>query len=365
MLSEAFWKGRRVLVTGHAGFKGSWLCAWLARLGADVTGVGLRGGGEEPTLFEVAGLDAAVRERPVDVRDADALREAVTDAAPEIVFHLAAQSLVLRGHRDPLGTLATNVMGTANLLDAVPAVRSVRAVLVATSDKCYRDGDLICDEDSPLGGAEPYGASKACAELVADAYRQIRLAPLGVGLATMRAGNVIGGGDAAEDRLIPDLVRAYVDERLAVLRRPEGVRPWQHVLDALAGYLLLAERLWQDPDGFAGPWNFGPDLRGSTTAGELAAAFAAALGGPRLEVAAGPTPHEAATLRLSAAQARRRLGWIPRLSLDETVRWTAQGYARLIGDGGTDWLAQQIDRYAARLAEAAPPVPAEAGRAYA
>ena len=364
MLSETFWRGRRVLVTGHAGFKGSWLCAWLTRLGADVTGVGLRGG-DEPTLFEVAGLPEVVRERPVDVRDADALREAVVDAAPEVVFHLAAQSLVLKGVRDPLGTFATNVMGTANLLDAVAGVRTARAVLVATSDKCYRDGDLICDEDGPLGASEPYGASKACAEHVAEAYRTTRLAPLGVGLATMRAGNVIGGGDAAEDRLIPDLVRAHVDGRPAVLRRPDGIRPWQHVLDALAGYLMLAERLWLDPDGFAGPWNFGPDLRGSTTVRELATSFAAALGGPALEVAAGPSPHEAPTLRLSAAQARRRLGWIPRLSLDETVRWTAHGYARLIEDGSTDWLFQQIDRYAAKLADAAPPVPAEADRAYA
>jgi CDP-glucose 4,6-dehydratase len=181
----------------------------------------------------------------------------------------------------------------------------------------------------------------------------------------MRAGNVIGGGDAAEDRLIPDLVRAHVDGRPAVLRRPDGIRPWQHVLDALAGYLMLAERLWLDPDGFAGPWNFGPDLRGSTTVRELATSFAAALGGPALEEAAGPSPHEAPTLRLSAAQARRRLGWIPRLSLDETVRWTAHGYARLIDDGGADWLFQQVDRYAARLADAAPPVPAEADRAYA
>jgi CDP-glucose 4,6-dehydratase len=364
MLSETFWRGRRVLVTGHAGFKGSWLCAWLTRLGADVTGVGLHGG-EELTLFEVAGLGEVVRERPVDVRDADELREAVVDAAPEVVFHLAAQSLVLKGVRDPLGTFATNVMGTANLLDAVAGVRTARAVLVATSDKCYRDGDLICDEDGPLGASEPYGASKACAEHVAEAYRTTRLGPLGVGLATMRAGNVIGGGDAAEDRLIPDLVRAHVDGRPAVLRRPDGIRPWQHVLDALAGYLMLAERLWLDPDGFAGPWNFGPDLRGSTTVRELATSFAAVLGGPALEEAAGPSPHEAATLRLSAAQARRRLGWIPRLSLDETVRWTAQGYARLIEDGGTDWLLQQIDRYAARLADAAPPVPAEADRAYA
>src|SRR5689334_16025349 len=343
MLSETFWRGRRVLVTGHAGFKGSWLCAWLTRLGADVTGVGLRGG-DEPTLFEVAGLAEVVRERPVDVRDSDAVREAVTDAAPEVVFHLAAQSLVLKGVRDPLGTFATNVMGTANLLDAVANVRTARAVLVATSDKCYRDGDLICDEDGPLGASEPYGASKACAEHVAEAYRTTRLAPLGVGLAT---------------------VRAHVDGRPAVLRRPDGIRPWQHVLDALAGYLMLAERLWLDPDGFAGPWNFGPDLRGSTTVRELATSFAAVLGGPALEVAVGPSPHEAPTLRLSAAQARRRLGWIPRLSLDETVRWTAHGYARLIEDGSTDWLFQQIDRYGAKLADAAPPVPAEADRAYA
>ncbi len=225
MLYEAFWSGRRVLVTGHAGFKGSWLCAWLTSLGAEVTGVGLVRK-ERVSLFEAAGLGERMQAYEVDVRDGELLHRVAEAAAPEIVFHLAGQALLLEGVRDPLATLSSNVMGTAHLLETVRHTPSVRGVVLVTSDKCYREATQLCDEDAPLGGHEPYGASKACAEIVAAAYRRTYLAQAGVGVATARAGNVIGGGDMAPERLVPDLVRAWQAGRPAVLRQAGGIRPW-------------------------------------------------------------------------------------------------------------------------------------------
>jgi CDP-glucose 4,6-dehydratase len=363
MVNEEFWRGRRVLVTGHAGFKGSWLCAWLVRLGAEVTGVG-HPPARRPSLFEAAGLAGRVGTHDLDVRDGDVLARAIAAARPEVVFHLAGQPLVLTAVRDPVGTFATNVMGTVNLLEVVRYARSVRAVVVVTSDKCYRDGSVVCDEDSPLGGEDPYGASKACAEIATAAYRATFLAAGGVAVTTARAGNVIGGGDMAEDRLIPDLVRAQLAGEPAVLRQAGAIRPWQHVLDALAGYLGLAEMMVRDPDGFAGPWNFGPDARSAVTAGEVAAMFLQALGGggaTGLVRSLEPPRHEAAVLRLSAARAWRRLGWRPRLSTAEAVRWTAEGYSRFLRGGEAGWLDDQIGRYEGWLAAAA--ARGEAGQA--
>jgi CDP-glucose 4,6-dehydratase len=285
---------------------------------------------------------------------------------------------VLASVREPVATFASNVMGTVNLLEAVRSTPSVRAVVVVTTDKCYRDQDgAPCAEDAPLGGADPYSASKACAELVAAAYRASFLAEARVGVATARAGNVIGGGDMAADRLVPDLVRAALGGgggRPVVLRYPHAVRPWQHVLDALAGYLLLAERLAGDPAGWAGGWNFGPDETGDSgwTVGRVARELLRALGGaPATVVHAAQAPrHEVAVLRLSAARARERLGWRPLLPLPEAIAWTAEGYSRLLGrgagaGGGGDWLDEQIGRYEARQIVTAPAIVTEAARAVA
>jgi CDP-glucose 4,6-dehydratase len=267
-------------------------------------------------LFEAVGLPGRVaRDHRLDVRDLEGVRGALAGARPEVVFHLAAQPLVLAGVREPVGTFASNVMGTVNLLEAVRSSPSVRAVVVVTTDKCYRDQDgAPCAEDAPLGGADPYSASKACAELVAAAYRASFLAEARVGVATARAGNVIGGGDMAADRLVPDLVRAALGGgggRPVVLRYPHAVRPWQHVLDALAGYLLLAERLAGDPAGWAGGWNFGPDETvDGWTVGRVARELLRALGGgaPR----PSSTPRRRRTTRSPCCASRRRgpaSGW--------------------------------------------------------
>src|SRR5436309_6393253 len=260
MADPAFWRGRRVLVTGHTGFKGAWLTVLLLELGAEVTGFG-RGEPTQPSLFGTLELGSRVESIAGDVRDAAAVRDAVAAAKPEAVVHMAAQALVRRSYEDPVGTYATNVLGTANVLEAVRGDDGVRAALMVTSDKCYRprsDG-RPCAEGDPLGGEDPYSSSKACAELVTSAYRD-SFDGDGPAIASARAGNVIGGGDWAPDRLVPDAMRAALDGSSFAVRRPDAVRPWQHVLNPLAGYLALLERVSSDRKA-AGPWNFGPAAR--------------------------------------------------------------------------------------------------------
>ncbi len=344
-IDAAFWRGRRVLVTGCTGFKGSWLCAWLSRLGARVAGCGLDPA-TEPALFELAGIEGLIERLPGEVRDPEAVRAAVALAAPEVVFHLAAQPLVLESLRDPLRTFATNVMGTAHLLEAVRRVPGVRAVVVVTSDKCYRDTAEPCAEDDALGGHDPYSASKACAEIATAAWRHSFLAGgNGIGVATARAGNVVGGGDFSADRLIPDLVRAAQAGRPLVLRHPNAIRPWQHVLDALAGYLLLAQALHARPHAFATSWNFGPPDAASWTVERVAATAIRHLGYDSWRSEEQPFRHETATLRLDASRARSRLGWRPRLDMERTIAWTMHGYRELLAGRGRAWLDRQIDDY--------------------
>jgi CDP-glucose 4,6-dehydratase len=294
-VDPAFWAGRRVLVTGHSGFKGAWLGLWLESMGAQVTGYSLP---------------------EHDVRDAAALRQAVSAAEPEVVLHLAAQPIVRRSYRDPAETYAVNVTGTVNVLEAS---RLVRAVVNVTSDKCYENTGRAAGytEDDPLGGSDPYSSSKACSEIVTAAYRR----SFGISVATARAGNVIGGGDWAEDRLVPDMMRAALAGERVIVRNPDAVRPWQHVLEPVSGYLMLAERLFESPEEYARPWNFGPADADSHPVGEVVERLASLWpGGIEHEAHVDPAaPPEARLLKLDSTRAREQLGWAPAWGLDEAL----------------------------------------------
>ena len=329
-LFNGVYRGRRVLVTGHTGFKGSWLALWLRELGAEVSGLALAPD-TEPSHHRLLAL--GVVEALEDLRDAEAVRNAVERFRPEIVFHLAAQPLVRRSFREPVATVATNVMGLLHLLEAVRDCSSVRAVVNATTDKCYEvDGrrDGYAEEDR-LGGFDAYSASKACAEILSSCWRRSFLGPgradgrAPILLATARAGNVVGGGDWAEDRLVPDLVRAAAAGREAPVRNPRAVRPWQHVLEPLAGYLLLGQRLFAGDSMCASAWNFGPAAGGELSVSEIAHGLARHWPAVRMAVDAGSHPHETAELRLNWDKARRTLGWVPvwgaRVMLERTAAW--------------------------------------------
>lgn len=349
-LGAGTWRGRRVLVTGHTGFKGAWLCLWLARLGARVTGFSLKPE-SRPNLFELAAVDSRVRSLIGDLREADAVGAALREAAPEVVFHLAAQSLVRRSYGEPVQTFATNVMGTVNLLEAVRHVPAVRAVVVVTSDKCYENRGLDRGyvEDDPLGGHDPYSASKGCAEIVVASYRRSFLdGATHAAVASARAGNVIGGGDWSQDRLLPDLIRAFESGRPALIRNPTAIRPWQHVLEPLAGYLQLAGALLSDDRAYARGWNFGPDTGSNATVGTVADLAAASWSGAAGWLTDGSShPHEAGILMLDASAARRSLCWTPRLSLGRAVADTVGWHRELVaGASAADLCLRQIDAYA-------------------
>jgi len=326
LVNPEFWRGKRVFVTGHTGFKGGWLATWLHRLGADVSGYSLPTG-TDPAFFSASGVGKFVHTTYGDVRDLSNLVDAVTQSKAEIVFHLAAQSLVRASYRDPVGTYATNVMGTVNLLEAVRFNKSVRAVVIVTSDKCYENQEWVWGyrENEPMGGYDPYSNSKGCAELVTAAYRSSYFNPEhygthGVALGSARAGNVIGGGDWAEDRLIPDFVRSMIAGEELRIRSPFAIRPWQHVLEPLSGYLALAERLVVDGAAYAEPWNFGPDDHDAKPVSWLVEKLVDAWGhGARWRADDDVHPHEAHYLKLDISKARMRLGWEPRWSLEATL----------------------------------------------
>jgi CDP-glucose 4,6-dehydratase len=324
-----FWRGRRVLVTGHTGFKGSWLALWLQELGAEVTGFS-DSVPTEPSLFELARVGAGLRDLRGDVRDAAAVQDAVAGA--EVVLHLAAQPLVRRSYQDPRETFEVNVMGTVNVLEAVRAEPGVRVVVNVTSDKCYenREWEWAYREDEPMGGKDPYSASKGAAELVTAAYRRSFFAgPAGPRLASARAGNVIGGGDWGEDRLLPDVVRATLAGRPVAVRNPASVRPWQHVLNPLSGYLALARALWDEP-AHAGAWNFGPSEDEARPVRwvleRLAARWEGSLTWSHDD---GEHPPEAHYLKIDSSRARARLGWQPGWSLEQALDSIVDWYASL------------------------------------
>jgi CDP-glucose 4,6-dehydratase len=327
-LNELFggtYAGRRVLVTGHTGFKGSWLCLWLTALGAHVTGLALAPD-TEPAHWQLLGLND-VKDLRVDLRDAAAVRQMLELTAPELIFHLAAQPLVRRSYREPVTTFDTNVLGLIHLLEAVRVTPSVRALVNVTTDKVYLEqaADAGYREDHPLGGHDPYSTSKACAELVTECYRKSFFGDGGPLVATARAGNVIGGGDWSHDRLVPDLVRAASSGTTLQIRHPHAVRPWQHVLDPLAGYLRLGERLLAG-DAVEEPWNFGPAADATLPVQALVSLMQAHWPQLRSEEQPGPHPHEAATLRLDASKAAQQLGWRPVWDAQTTLRSTIQWY---------------------------------------
>jgi CDP-glucose 4,6-dehydratase len=343
-----FWAGRRVLVTGHTGFKGAWLALWLERLGAEIVGYALEPP-TRPSLYELARVGAGLRHVTGDVRDLDRLVSVVRRERPEVVVHMAAQSLVRRGRREPVETYAVNVMGTVHLLEAVRRGGAARAVVNVTSDKCYenREWEWGYREDEPKGGRDPYSSSKGCAELVSAAYRSSFFGSGGpTRLASARAGNVIGGGDFAEDRLVPDLMRAALAGDVALVRNPGSVRPWQHVLEPLAGYLLLAERLWDDPS-YADGWNFGPDEGDARPVGEVADALAALWGrGLEWRLDPEPQPTEARYLKLDSSRARLRLGWRPGWGLRDALAGVAEWWrAHAAGADLRSVTLDQIGRY--------------------
>ncbi len=352
----AFWSGRPVLLTGHTGFKGSWLALWLTRLGARVTGLALPPA-TEPALFDLLGLEREIDSRIGDVRDERALANAFAAARPEIVLHLAAQPLVRAGYREPVETFDINVMGTVRVLEAARRAGGVRAIVVVTTDKCYvpRDDAAAHREGDRLGGPDPYGASKACAELVVEAYRASYLRAAGIATASVRAGNVIGGGDWSPERLITDVVASLRDRRPLTLRYPRAIRPWQHVLDPLAAYLVLAERLAEDGDAFARGWNIGPDETACVTVGELVDRFARAWGAaPARAEDALAQPHENAVLLLDSSAARAALPWSPRLDVGDAVAWTASWYREHArGASAAALTAEQITAYGAAAASGA------------
>jgi CDP-glucose 4,6-dehydratase len=355
--SSSFWRGRRVFLTGHTGFKGGWLALWLAHLGAEVRGYALDPW-TEPNLFTAARVGDVVEDVRGDIRDATRLDGAMREFRPEVVFHLAAQPLVRYSYEDPIGTYETNVIGTARVLDAVRRTPSVRAVVAVTTDKCYENKEWVWPyrETDPLGGYDPYSSSKACAEIVSAAFRQSyfpvnKLAEHGVAIATARAGNVIGGGDWSTDRLIPDLVRGFLSGEPVRIRRPRAIRPWQHVLEPLHGYMRLAEELLAGAPGaarFATAYNFGPvedDARPVSWIAERMTKFWGDGASWVLDEDHGP--HEAGYLMLDASRARRDLGWTPRLRLETALEWLVQWYRgwQSFPESVQQMTIAQIERY--------------------
>jgi CDP-glucose 4,6-dehydratase len=353
MLNRAFWKGRRVFLTGHTGFKGSWLTLWLHSLGADVTGYALDPP-TQPNLFVQAGLAQSLRSICGDIRDFERLKAAMAECRPEVVLHLAAQSVVKRGYEDPIENYSSNVMGTVHVLDAVRQLKQPCVIVNVTSDKCYANREWVWGyrEDEPMGGRDPYSNSKGCAELVNTSYQQSFFQPEnfkqhGVALASARAGNAIGGGDWTSDQLIPDLMRAFLADKPCLIRNPASYRPWQFVLEPLRGYLMLAERLGEDPARFASGWNFGPvddDAKPvSWIADELVRSWGT---GAKWAQDAASHPREAHALKLDASKAKAGLGWHPVLRLSLALEWIVEWYRAFQAGADLRKLTQeQIERY--------------------
>lgn len=353
VIEPAFWKNCRVFLTGHTGFKGSWLSLWLHQLGAVVTGFSLHPP-TDPSLFEDANVVASLEQSVYgDIRDGKALASAMQDARPEVVIHMAAQPLVRESYIDPVETYATNVMGTVNVLEASRNTSSVKAILNITTDKCYENREWVWGyrENEPMGGHDPYSSSKGCAELVSSAYRSSFLLQAGIALATARAGNVIGGGDWAADRIVPDAMRAFMNRKCLEVRNPLATRPWQHVLEPLTGYLMLCQQLVERPNEFSVAWNFGPGSADAKPVSQLVDIMIQSWGDEaRWKLDTEAHPHEANYLKLDCSKAKSNLKWQPIWNLNRALSETVQWYkARHTGEDMNAFTLQQIAGYQKEL----------------
>jgi CDP-glucose 4,6-dehydratase len=355
MLDRTFWKGRRVFLTGHTGFKGSWLSLWLETIGAEVTGYALEPP-TQPSLFEQASVATHLRSILADIRDFPRLGSAIAECRPEVVIHMAAQSVVRRGYEDPVETYSSNVMGTVHILEAIRQLASPCVVVIVTSDKCYRNREWVWGyrENEPMGGRDPYSSSKGCAELVTTAYREsffpvAAVERHGVAVATARAGNVIGGGDWTAHQLLPDLVRAFLAGRPCLIRNPSSIRPWQFVLEPLRGYLMLAQKLAGAPADFASAWNFGPAEEDAKPVSWIADELVRLWGGRAAwNRDTGSHPEESRLLKLDISNARSCLNWQPVLRLNTALEWIVEWYHAV--EAGADpgcITRRQIERYEA------------------
>lgn len=347
-MNPDFWRGKRVLLTGHTGFKGSWLSLWLQSMGAELKGLALDPP-TTPSLFEEAKVAQGMVSQIGDIRDYDTVYQALAVFRPEIVIHMAAQPLVRYSYKNPIETYATNVMGTVHLLEAIRQTGTAKVVVNVTTDKCYENKEWVWGyrEDEPMGGYDPYSSSKGCSELVTSAYRRSYFAETGVALASARAGNVIGGGDWAEDRLVPDILRAFENNQPVVIRNPNSTRPWQHVLEPLSGYLTIAERLWNEPKAYAEGWNFGPRDEDAKPVGWIVERMASKWGDDATwHIDAGNHPHEANYLKLDISKARQSLSWTPRWTLDIALNKIIEWHQAWLAKANVHTLSlEQINQY--------------------
>ncbi len=348
-ITNSFWQDKNVFLSGHTGFKGSWLTFWLTQLGGKVTGYALDQQIDH-NLFSITGIEKSIVDHRGDIRDLSSLARVIKSAKPEIIIHMAAQSLVRESYKDPVGTYATNVMGTVNLMEAARSCDSVRVILAVTSDKCYENREIdygYCESD-PMGGHDPYSSSKGCAELVTSAFRRSFFEDDStMAVASARAGNVIGGGDWAVDRIIPDAMRAFGEEQILQVRNPDAVRPWQHVLEPLSGYMTLCEKMWDEPCKFSEGWNFGPEKESMRTVEKVIEKITDLWGNnASWEKIKGDHPHEATLLKLDITEAKERLPWAPKWDLDtaleKTVGWYKSYYK---GEDMHEMSLKQIEEY--------------------
>lgn len=347
MVESTFWRGKRVFLTGHTGFKGSWLSLWLDSMGAIVRGYALSPP-TSPSLFEEANVDQVVDSQIGDIRDLEGLRENMVGFSPDILIHMAAQPLVRYSYNEPIETYETNVIGTAKVLEAARSCPNLKSIVSVTTDKCYENKEWVWGyrENEPMGGYDPYSSSKGCAELVTSAYRRSFLQEKGVGLASARAGNVIGGGDWADDRLIPDILRAFENGEPVIVRNPASTRPWQHVLEPLSGYLVLAQRLYDQPDQYAEGWNFGPYDEDAKPVNWILDQMVVMWPENQWQLDEGNHPHEAGYLKLDISKAKARLGWQPAWRLNQTLEKIVSWHrAWLEGEDMQSICLQEINEY--------------------
>ncbi len=331
-MNPHFWQGKKVFLTGHTGFKGSWMSLWLSTLGAKVKGFALAPH-TDPSLFQLVGLERLIDSEIGNINHYHSVLKAMQTSEPEVLFHLAAQPLVRESYANPIENYMSNVMGTVHVLEAARQIPSLKSIVVITTDKCYENKEWVWPyrENEPLGGYDPYSASKACAELVTASYRQSFFDTQKVGVATARAGNVIGGGDFSLERLIPDFIRAIQNNETLNLRYPNAIRPWQHVLESLHGYLVLAEKLWDQPQAFSQAWNFGPYSQDAKTVAQIIEALIAGFGQGAWQQDPGQHPHEAHYLKLDIQKAETHLAWHPVLNINEALTLIVEWYQALRG----------------------------------